>query len=246
MSSDRLNLGCGDAFKRGYINVDLYSDKADFRMDVTRLDFLDEVFQLVEARHVIEHLGYVGSIKMLSEAYRALKNGGMLIIETPDIEKSFAEFLKAKNKTKKAKLLNWIYGLEYPGYYHRFCFPKEALTELLGHIGFDDIQFITPKYRTFPSYCIKCRKPVESEPHETYSIIRRFLPLKNDNRKEYLDSLNLEKIVIWKSLESMKKFVITGKQEYYTSGLESFRASGYLSLRIKNIFATRLGRYAKK
>jgi predicted SAM-dependent methyltransferase len=246
VGSYRLNLGCGERTKKGYINVDLYSEKADLQMDVTRLNFSDNYFSLVEARHVVEHLGYVGSINMLSETFRVLKPDGELIIETPDIEKTFVEFVGANEKSKKAKLLNWVYGLEYPGYYHRFCFPKEALVELLGYVGFEKIEYAPPEYRTFPAYCIRCKKPSKPEPYQTYAIARRKMPLKNGTKKEYLSSLDLEKKVVWKSLTLIKKFVATGEKKFFVGGLETLKRGCYSYKKIEKIFTKRLSKYAKE
>ena len=86
----KLNLGCGGNYKKGYLNVDAFDDTvADEIMSATNLKIEDNKVDEIIADQLIEHLGIVGSIYSLSECFRVLKPGGKLIIETPDLQKTF-------------------------------------------------------------------------------------------------------------------------------------------------------------
>jgi predicted SAM-dependent methyltransferase len=57
--SRKLNLGCGEFQKAGFINVDYYSlSKPDVSHDLNQFPypFEENRFELVEADHILEHL----------------------------------------------------------------------------------------------------------------------------------------------------------------------------------------------
>lgn len=65
-----------------YIQADFNPRSAEVRrMDITRIPFEDDRFDLVVANHVLEHVP--DDAKALSEVYRVLKPGGVAILQTP-------------------------------------------------------------------------------------------------------------------------------------------------------------------
>src|SRR5262245_26650389 len=86
----KLNLGCGEGRKPGYVNVDW--QKA-VRPDVVHdlncfpYPFPDESFDLIEASHVIEHLDRPFAV--MRELHRILKSGGLLQIRVPHFSRGF-------------------------------------------------------------------------------------------------------------------------------------------------------------
>src|SRR5262245_21620280 len=55
----RLNLGCGENAKPGWINVDLFNRAADLALDIREpLPFPDGSVAMVYSEHVFEHLAY--------------------------------------------------------------------------------------------------------------------------------------------------------------------------------------------
>ncbi|MEF3279797.1 MAG: hypothetical protein K6357_02370 [Elusimicrobiota bacterium] len=155
----KLNIGCGYNKLSGYINIDINLHvKPDFVMPAWNLDFPDEEFIEILASQLIEHLGFFRTKYFLSEANRTLKKEKFIIIETPDIEKSFSNFLEAKNPEDRERVLNWIYGSETKGMNHLYCFPDELLENLLSEFGFEiykkeffDYDYLRPciRYRAF-------------------------------------------------------------------------------------------------
>lgn len=84
--STRLNLGCGQFFREGFLNVDIdESTKADLFMDLNRMEayrlFPSAHFELIVMDHVLEHLNDVFGV--MRELHRILKPGGILEVRVP-------------------------------------------------------------------------------------------------------------------------------------------------------------------
>jgi SAM-dependent methyltransferase len=118
---------------------------ADLVADAEALPFADESAAAVRAAHLIEHLGYLGALRMLGEAHRVLRPGGRLELETPDPRASFRSFLAARAVHARAERLTWVFGHEQPGGGHRILFPRELLRAMLRDAGFDRIRFERPR-----------------------------------------------------------------------------------------------------
>jgi len=85
MSSDqniKLNIGAGKTFIPGFINIDI-SNKADISLNLSeeRLPFSDNSVDLIFTYHTLEHVP--NYLFALSEMYRVLKNGGILLVGVP-------------------------------------------------------------------------------------------------------------------------------------------------------------------
>lgn len=133
----KLNIGCGYNYLKGYVNLDASRDSlADKFMEAHQLGFDDGSAEEIKAAQLVEHLGFFKTKYFLAECYRVLKDGGLLLLETPHIEKTFRIFLKGPRAAREAAL-GWVYGSERPGMEHRYCFPAELLEELLAGAGFE-------------------------------------------------------------------------------------------------------------
>ncbi|MEO0254131.1 MAG: class I SAM-dependent methyltransferase [candidate division WOR-3 bacterium] len=86
----KLNLGCGNFKKEGYINLDYNKDVEPdviHDLNVFPYPFEDNEFDLIEASHVLEHLD--DPFKVMRELHRITKNNGLIIIRVPHFSRGF-------------------------------------------------------------------------------------------------------------------------------------------------------------
>lgn len=82
----KINLGCGQKYKKGYINCDFNKKiKADFYFDMEEPNwpFEDNYVDNIYAAHCLEHLSKKGYINALKEIYRISKHEAELEIVFP-------------------------------------------------------------------------------------------------------------------------------------------------------------------
>jgi len=90
IKSDKLNLGCGEFRKDGYVNVDYYANaEPDIRHDLNRFPypFEDDRFALIEADHLLEHLQ--DPFRVMRELHRISRRDGLIIIRVPHFSRGF-------------------------------------------------------------------------------------------------------------------------------------------------------------
>jgi SAM-dependent methyltransferase len=64
-----------------YVTADLNSPFAMVKMDITNIEYEDNVFDVIICNHVLEHIP--DDRKAMSELYRVLKPGGWAILQVP-------------------------------------------------------------------------------------------------------------------------------------------------------------------
>lgn len=79
----KLNLGCGNDKKEGYINCDISSDvKPDLCFDLNNgIPLKDNSVEEIYMSHVLEH--FREPLKTLKEIYRVCRNGAVVKIKVP-------------------------------------------------------------------------------------------------------------------------------------------------------------------
>jgi SAM-dependent methyltransferase len=90
MEELKLNLGCGEDKKAGYINLDwnpLTAPDIKHDLNVLPYPFPDNHFNYVEANHILEHLDK--PFLIMKELHRILKPGGFLKIKVPHFSRGF-------------------------------------------------------------------------------------------------------------------------------------------------------------
>lgn len=110
-------------------NIEISSAIDVRQCDLTKekLPFADNSFDTVYHKSLIEHL--LDPQNLMEETYRVLKDGGRLIILTPDWQSQMRVF--------------------YEDFTHRRPYTKEALSDLLEMCGFKDI--VSEKFIQLPS-----------------------------------------------------------------------------------------------
>ncbi len=87
----KLNLGSGNEYKQGYVNIDwqpLTKPDVMHNLNSFPYPFPDNSFELIEAFHVFEHLDR--PFDVMKEMHRILKPGGVLHIEVPHFSRGFS------------------------------------------------------------------------------------------------------------------------------------------------------------
>jgi SAM-dependent methyltransferase len=87
----KLNVGCGEFRKDGYVNLDIRTDVgADIVHDLHVFPYPipDNEFDLVEADHVLEHLN--DPFLAMKEFHRITKGGGIVVVRTPHFSRGFS------------------------------------------------------------------------------------------------------------------------------------------------------------
>ncbi len=104
------------AFGNDYITADLYSPRADVKMDITDIQYPDNYFDVVYCSHVLEHVQ--DDKKAMREFHRVLKSDGWAMLLVPiTTEKTYEdpsimdpeERLKAFGQRDHVR----CYGLDY-------------------------------------------------------------------------------------------------------------------------------------
>ena len=230
----KLNIGCGKIYKEGFINIDAYdSTVADKIMPANDLNFHSNSVDRIESLQLIEHLGLFDAIYAFSEWFRVLKPGAELLVETPDLEKSFKKFINGDLETRK-NVLTWIYGIESEGMLHKFCFPEELLEDQLKKVGFVDIEktYIETE-KDHPFIRVKCKKIKDYKYFQLFADFRKKLLKEKiaDTNNFYL-AIEQEKLIDFFILK-ISKFVknINNKiiDEIVTEGgIHSVKMTRYL------------------
>ncbi len=90
MEEKKLNLGCGEDKKEGFVNLDwnkLVEPDAVHDLNKVPYPFPDNEFALVNASHILEHLEK--PFVIMKELHRLLKSGGKLIVKVPHFSRGF-------------------------------------------------------------------------------------------------------------------------------------------------------------
>jgi predicted SAM-dependent methyltransferase len=156
----KLNLGCGNDLLKGYINCDRYNINADRQIDATDLvDFADNSVDEIYASHLIEHFDFYQAQDVLREWNRALKPGGLLVIETPDLLESCRKFVESDQEVRSMMYGHFFAKPWIAGEIHKFLYTKEQLEAFLMNTGFFGVLFMPPtRYLDNPNIRVRCVK----------------------------------------------------------------------------------------
>jgi len=83
----KLNIGCGDHYAEGWINLDLHDSgpRPDVVGSILELPFPDGSVDRVYCGHVLEHVPLEQMAAALAEVRRVLSDDGVLAVVGPDI-----------------------------------------------------------------------------------------------------------------------------------------------------------------
>ncbi len=176
----RLHLGCGEQRLDGYINVDyppaLHSVmrvRADVFTDITRMVLEKDSVDEIRLHHVFEHFSRVTALAMIIRWHEALRHGGTIHIETPDLEGSARLFLGHSSWKVKMGTARHLAGDQAAGWaYHVDHWFPDRFRRTLDAMGFDGIETKQFMWAREPHLCnveVKARKARELSRDELLS-----------------------------------------------------------------------------
>lgn len=125
----KLNLGCGDKKKEGFIGIDIEDNGQDIIWNITEgLPFPDDSVEEIYSCHLLEHLDEDEIVDLFREIYRVLKPGGMFEARLPHISSPTAFYIGHKSFWNEARVEIFLRDKE--GYMGNFAVLQN---ERIGH-----------------------------------------------------------------------------------------------------------------
>jgi predicted SAM-dependent methyltransferase len=147
----KLNVGCGDNLKTGWVNIDL-SANADLQLDMREpIPLPNGSAEIIYSEHFLEHLNYPDDTqRFLNESFRVLEPGGTFSVGVPD--SGCALFAYANAHDRRQGVPNpwtpdwcetWMEHINFlfrQGFEHRFAYDFETMERALKEAGFVEIR----------------------------------------------------------------------------------------------------------
>lgn len=118
----KLNLGCGQDIKKGWINNDLFNNKANDHHDLEKLPYPWKKIDHILIRHTLEHL--TKPEEKIQAMKKCLKIGGTLTIIVPHSTNPFASHFDHKT------------------FWNYYCFPKKSGGDIKLNHTFEGFQVL--------------------------------------------------------------------------------------------------------
>lgn len=166
----KLNIGCGDSYIDGFINIDgsteVKTDKViDISKDSLTNHFAENSVEYILASDILEHHFHWEAVQLLKDCLVILQKDGILDIRVPDCEHIINSQLPLEVK------LTSLYGgqdvpqcnnavmnesrKQYPEYFcHKYGWTKDRLRTHIYDIGYSGVEFKNAD----TNICCKARK----------------------------------------------------------------------------------------
>jgi predicted SAM-dependent methyltransferase len=145
----RLHLGCGSKFLRGFTHIDLSNyDHIDYQHRIDRLPMIgDNIIETIYCSNAFEYFDREEAVGVLREWRRVLKVGGTLRISVPNFEAICQVYMEHRDADQRG-VLGPIFGRWDVGenniIYHKTVYDLTSLTRLLKAAGFNRIRTWDP------------------------------------------------------------------------------------------------------
>ncbi|MDY6934502.1 MAG: hypothetical protein SVZ03_09815 [Spirochaetota bacterium] len=146
----KLHLGCGSVKLDGFINIDIenWAGKCDLIMDCVKLKKIkSKSVDYIFTHALLEHIPPYKTSDTLIAWNRVLKIGGIILIEVPDLERIFEDWL-VKGILSEKEAINNIFGGnkkekdKYSAQDHLTGFTYTRLCNFLKECGFNNFKRI--------------------------------------------------------------------------------------------------------
>ena len=150
----RLNLGCGEDLKKGFINIDVnqkVESVKSIEINDLKNHYKDSSVNEIYAKDVLEHVGLPTATKWIKQWSEILTNNGTITISTPCLDLIIEAYNKNKINEEKLNYLlfagvYWKNGKPYWDTkettiydWHKVCFSKKQIIKLLVQNNFEII-----------------------------------------------------------------------------------------------------------
>ncbi len=141
----RLHLGCGEYHFDGYLNIDYPPSEhtcqtrigADVFGDITKLRLPAAALHEIRLHHVFEHFKRAEALALLITWHEALRIGGQLHVETPDVEGCARQLVSDIPFQMKQAVLRHCFGSQEAGWaIHYDGWTEQKYRHVLGKLGF--------------------------------------------------------------------------------------------------------------
>jgi SAM-dependent methyltransferase len=155
----KLHLGCANIYLNDFINIDMEEPIADENMDASKLKkYKDNSVSLIMASHIIEHFDWRQHENILKEWYRVLMPNCWLIVEAPNLEEAFKNFLDEKDDNNRLyENFPQIFGRPdfSVGNIHQSGVWPSYLKNVLKKVGFKKLVTMPPVRNRIECRCLR-------------------------------------------------------------------------------------------
>lgn len=157
----KLQIGSGANLLPEWLNTTLYpfAPGTVFLDACSPFSIPDDSFDYVFSEHVIEHLEFEESSRMLLECHRILRVGGRIRLATPDLEQIIALYTQPEGGAQQ-NYIRWIMdnfrprvgeyspahviNQSFHGWRHKFVYDEATLLKALEGAGFVGVERVEP------------------------------------------------------------------------------------------------------
>lgn len=156
-----LNVGCGHDVRIGWTNCDVSPiNNKVVRFDISLHDDLlnlaNQRWDIIECCHVIGYMNYICVLNFFKAAYDALNEGGILILEFPDLiklSKKVLDIQPNQNVNDYIEVIRAIYAFDLSDAFddkfskktYIFGWSAPLVTKALNEAGFLSVTLKDPK-----------------------------------------------------------------------------------------------------
>jgi predicted SAM-dependent methyltransferase len=129
----KLDIGCGDFKKEGFLGVDPYMATADYQAPMWELPFPDSSIEEIYSSHALEHISKFEVVPTLTEWQRVIIPGCSIEIHVPDLRWCCQQWLQRQSTDW---FMDILFGLQtHPGEFHKTGFTPEIMKRYLVEAG---------------------------------------------------------------------------------------------------------------